>query len=210
VKTAAAANRFWPALAAVMLGGAYATTCLSARLGLPSSAGLLFEGRWSAPDWSAFPWLDCAGMLLFMLGIPLLADRDDGGIRFRAGHRSLLCTGIGIAAALAALSLRPTLGHRVSEGPAGVFLTYWFIVALTEEAAFRGVIQHRLTRRCSMFVALPVTVALFVLWHGWPASGTALLLRVAAGAVLGLLFWAGRSLLPAVVCHALLNLVLAF
>jgi membrane protease YdiL (CAAX protease family) len=111
-------------------------------------------------------------------------------------------------ATVAGVLLRP-LGERISQGSAAVLLTDWLVVALAEETAFRGVIQRRLARLSTAYVALPVASALFVLWHGWPADGVVLALRAGAALAFGLLYHLSGSLLPPILGHWLLNVALA-
>ena len=85
---------------------------------------------------------------------------------------------------------------------------YFFVVALAEETTFRGLLQAGLESISGIYVALPIAVAAFILWHGFPHSATTLLFRAAAGLWLGLLYYRSRTLIPPILCHWLMNLAL--
>jgi membrane protease YdiL (CAAX protease family) len=201
-------------LCLVALGGAYGAALASGRLGLPMSRELIFEGRWAASGWDRFPWLDGLGMLLFMFLLPVAWRRfrlrrvPSGGSR--PTRRVLMVSAVGVAAVILVYAAR-----RLAAGPSGgppreglvILGSYWFLVALGEEATFRGMLQAGCESIAGLRVALPVATVVFVFWHGLPASATQLLVQSAVGAGLGLLYHTSRSLVPPVLCHWLFNLV---
>jgi len=202
-------------LCLVALGGTYLTALASGRLGLPTSRELIFEGEWRAGGWDRFPWLDCLGMFLFMF-LPAAAWR-----RFRLRRvpprasqhvrRALIVSATGVTGVLLVYAARH-LGAGPSAGlPRDSLLilgSYWFFVALGEEATFRGMLQAGCESIAGVHVALPVATVVFVLWHGLPSSAVQLLVQSAVGIGLGLLYHTSRSLLPPVLCHWLFNMVL--
>ncbi len=203
-------------MATVMLGGARLAFSLSGRLGLATSHGLVFEGIWLAPPWARFPWLDCAGMLAFMCVLPAAWARwlaaSPRAVIGRLDQKAALYTVLGVLAAGAIWGLRRAgillPPDSLYSGSLLVLSFYWLIVAVAEETAFRGVIQHGLSRLAGLAVALPTATAAFVLWHGLPDSGEVLAIRVGGGLVLGLLYHGAGSLLPPIVCHLALNVAL--
>lgn len=201
-------------LCLVALGGAYVAALASGRLGLPTSRELIFEGKWLASGWDRFPWLDGLGMFLFMFLLPVAWRRfrlrrvPSGGSR--PTFRVLIVSAVGVAAVILVYAAR-----HLAAGPSGgspreglvILGSYWFFVALGEEATFRGMLQAGCESIAGLRVALPVATVAFVFWHGLPDSATQLLVQSAAGVGLGLLYHTSRSLVPPVLCHWLFNLV---
>ena len=200
----------------VVLAGAWGTSYAAGRLGLPVSRGLVVQGVWHAESWAAFPWLDCVGMLVFMVALPV------GWAALRG--RQLVCDALRqpaktAAYAAAALLLAAAIWaarHYGGVPPAGaayrgsllMLCVYWLVVDVSEEWAFRGVLQRGVAARFGKIVGLTVATAAFVFWHGVPANATVLLVRAGAGLVLGLLYQFSGSLLPPIICHWALNVAL--
>lgn len=201
---------------AAMFGGAWGTSWLAGRLGWPVSARLLFEGRWVLPSWNRFPWADAAGLLLFMTALPLIWERLRGAtpsaIGLRAHKQAIAATAIGLLAVLAFAGVRHAMGGgaRLSAGRTDALLLYWLVTAVSEEVAFRALLQRRVTQMSSLASGLAVATLAFVLWHGQPAPVAALAARAIAGLAFGLLYHFGQGLLPAVVCHWAFNIAAAW
>lgn len=202
-------------LAALMLGGTYVASWLAGLAGLPVSRGMIFEGQWLVPSWRVFPWGDCAGMLAFMVALPLAWERAAShlrGIGLIVDGRALAFGAVGLAAACLVYALR----HLSRGQPAGadlevrvdVLAAYMLVVAVAEEFCFRGTIQRRLSGPLGVAPGVAVAAAAFVLWHGVPASAGVLAVRAGGGLTLGLLYAFSGRLLPPVLCHWALNLAL--
>ena len=81
------------------------------------------------------------------------------------------------------------------------------LVACVEELVFRGLLLHRLTVICRhAWLAIAIQAALFGLAHLYEGP-FAMLIIFYLGLILGSLTWWRRSLLPAIVSHALFNAV---
>ena len=201
---------------AISLGGAYLGSFAAARAGFAVSRNLLFEGSWYAPSWQHFPLLDCIVMLVFMFLLPLLWARFRcSGIlspRLPSLRRFLFFSLLGVLGGVIIYAVRaatrPSENATIHPNSILILSTYFLVVALAEEATFRGLLQGGLESACSIYVALPIALAAFVLWHGLAQPGTALLFRAAEGLLLGLLYWRSRSLIPPILCHWLTNIAL--
>lgn len=201
----------------VGLGGAYLTSYVAGRLGLATSRGLIFESTWFAPSWAHFPWMDAAGMLAFMFLLPWCWGRFPGVRMWMSGlggtRRALILLAIALVPGASIYLARHVGNGAFSQttyiGSLVVLSSYWFVVAMAEEAWFRGVLQERLEAVAGLPAALAVATTAFVLWHGVGGSGATLLFRAAAGLGLGLLYRGSRSLVPPIVCHWVLNMALA-
>lgn len=81
------------------------------------------------------------------------------------------------------------------------------LVACVEELVFRGLLLHRLTVICRhAWLAITIQAAFFGLAHLYEGP-FAMLIIFYLGLILGSLTWWRRSLLPAIVSHALFNAV---
>jgi membrane protease YdiL (CAAX protease family) len=173
-------------------------------------------------------WRDVQGQLLWALvalaGAALLPGRGLaerlglrrgrlGPLRFGAGLLGFLLLSNGLHRLIVGMALLEgsTLGEidavvREASGsaPLLVLLAIGLAPALGEELLFRGFLQRWLSLRLSGPVAVLGAAALFGLAHLDAVQGPAAFLL---GAYLGTLTWLGRSLLPAILCHASNNTV---
>jgi membrane protease YdiL (CAAX protease family) len=205
------------AVCALMLAGAFATSFVAAHAGLPVSSSLVFEGRFRAPSISTFPFADCAAMLLFMFAAPLLIERFRGtGLR-AVGFRLTRTSGV-LSAAAVALAFILWFSRRDSASLTGIGLDagsplllalYFLIVALSEETAFRGILQRRLVPLTGPYLAIALASIAFLLWHGLPADTSQLAVRLLAGLLLGLSYHLSGSLLLPVSLHWAFNVAVS-
>ena len=173
-------------------------------------------------------WRDVQGQLLWALvaiaGAALLPGRGLaerlglrrgrlGPLRLGAGLLGFLLLSNGLHRLIVAMALLEgsTLGEidavvREASGaaPLLVLLAIGLAPALGEELLFRGFLQRWLSLRLSGPAAVLGAAALFGLAHLDAVQGPAAFLL---GAYLGTLAWLGRSLLPAILCHATNNTV---
>jgi membrane protease YdiL (CAAX protease family) len=173
-------------------------------------------------------WRDVQGQLLWALvalaGATLLPGR---GLAERLGLRRGRLGPLRLGAALLGFLLlsnglhRLIVGMELLEGgtlaeidavvreasgaaPLLVLLAIGLAPALGEELLFRGFLQRWLSLRLSGPTAVLGAAALFGLAHLDPVQGPA---AFVLGTYLGALAWLGRSLLPAILCHATNNSV---
>jgi membrane protease YdiL (CAAX protease family) len=173
-------------------------------------------------------WRDVQGQLLWALvalaGAALLPGRGLaerlglrrgrlGPLRLGAGLLGFLLLSNGLHRLIVGMALFEgstlgeidTLVREVSgTAPLLVLLAIGLAPALGEELLFRGFLQRWLSLRLSGPVAVLGAAALFGLAHLDVVHGPAAFLL---GAYLGTLAWLGRSLLPAILCHATNNTV---
>lgn len=204
-------------VAAVALLGFYATSWLAGRAGFLTSAELVFEGQWYVASWGALPWPDIAGMIVFMIALPVCASLAAGekpaeaGLRVDRAALAWIAAGLGVAGIVYGMrhgtTFPPASWTRV--GSAGALVAYLSLVALAEEVTFRGFLQRRLSHLLPFWAGLLLASVAFAVWHGVWAPPEVILFRFAAGLVLGLLYHLGGSLLAPVVCHVLLSVILA-
>ena len=203
------------AICALMLGGAYAASWLAARVGLPVSRGLIFEGQWIAPTLSRFPWADCSAMLFFMVIAPLAWEIWRGVSPRSVGFRS---NAVSVALAAAVMvpagvmwyvrhSVAREFGQDAGAGSPALLLLYFLVVAVSEETAFRGMIQRRAAGLAGLYGSIAIASVAFVLWHGVPADATQLAIRFGAAVVLGAVYRLTGSLLAPIALHCAFNVV---
>lgn len=202
-------------LAAAMLGGEYLASWIAAREGLAVSRGMVFEGVWVADSWERFPWADCAAMLFFMAALPVAWEAARGRgwrtVGLGAGRKALWAIAAGLAVAAAVYGLRSRAGLVRDTHPARlmILLSYFAVVAIAEEAAFRGVIQRRTRDLFGVPAALVVAAAAFTAWHGFDAPAGIIALRSVAGLVFGIAYVYTGGLAAPIVWHWALDMALA-
>jgi membrane protease YdiL (CAAX protease family) len=202
------------ALIAIGAGIAYGSSWLAGRMGLAVSRGLLVEGRWLFRSWGDFPWLDCVGMLAGMGALPVWWELRSGHrlreIGFSVPRRWILylVLAVGMAAVFTRASGAPLTFLRSGLSvPAFMFFgAYFLCVAVAEEILFRGVLQRRVKERSNSFLAIGISTLIFLFWHGLDFSAPEFCLRIAGGAVLGILYDRSGSLLPPILLHWLINI----
>ncbi len=175
-------------------------------MGWPPATAMVFEGRWYAASWEVFPWAEAIVMVVLMAAVPLALDAGAGWRERPVGRtmdgRTLAWTAIAIAIGAGCFFLRPLIATEHTTAPGNhpsVLVTFWLVVAVAEEATFRGFLQRRLTDLVGPSAAVAGAGVAFTLWHGWPQPWALLGVRFAGGIVLGLLyFWSGRLLTPVV------------
>ena len=91
-----------------------------------------------------------------------------------------------------------TTGERIV-----LALTIALVVPLVEEALFRGLLQGTLERRLRPWSAIAMAALPFALLHGWPA----MMFFLVWSLPLGWITWRSASIRPALVVHAINNLV---
>ena len=147
---------------------------------------------------------------LFLLALVVWQQWRDVGLNKLASGRSLLLTWLPVLYIVAGLGLAVVFGLP----PAGVLL--WilfntFLVGLSEELMFRGVLLQALRRTVSIWPAVALTTLAFGAIHMLNVFMTgelrAALIQSAAAALSGLLFIALRlrtgSLWPCIIVHGL-------
>jgi membrane protease YdiL (CAAX protease family) len=140
----------------------------------------------------------------------------------RVWGASLVAGLIGFGSLVALLALAARLVHLPASSPivtppdmpvvTGLSLIVMasIVAGVTEEAAFRGYMQGPIERRYGLTIAILVTGTLFGLLH-FPTHPADVLWMlpyyVAVSAVYGGLTWAANSILPALVLHAVGDIV---
>lgn len=167
-------------------------------------------------------------VVLTVIGFAILLPSGWNAVGFRRCDPALLVYAgflaflwIGIAAALYAAvgvwDIAIAYGARMiapyredSLSLAGLFIVVGPLAALTEEALFRGILYGWLRRRLSVALAAILSALVFAAAHvgALSASPVAGIEMGLLGVLLALLFEAGRSLWPGILCHALHNMLL--
>lgn len=145
--------------------------------------------------------------------------RCDPSLLVNAGF--LACLWIGIAAALyaavgvwdIAIAYGAQMIAPYRSDPvllAGLFVVAGPIAALSEEVLFRGILYGWLRRRLNVALAAILSALVFAAAHfaALSASPIAGIEMALLGVLLALLYEAGRSLWPGILCHALHNMLL--
>lgn len=88
----------------------------------------------------------------------------------------------------------------------GVLLLAW--VGPAEEIFWRGYVQHRLGRRYNPIIGLALTVAVYTVVHIWSFNLMLLAAAGLCGLFWGVLFWRFRSVWPALISHAVWDVVI--
>lgn len=104
-------------------------------------------------------------------------------------------------------SVKDGIGHAATQeplfGPAATVLLFCLLPAVTEEIAFRGLLQHWLQVALKPYRAVVVASALFAVMHFTIVSAPYLFL---VGLLLGWAKWRTGSLYPSMLIHFLHNL----
>lgn len=163
-----------------------------------SSGVLALAGLWlnrnSVAEIFAFRWWHVPLGLVSALVLYLM---------FFAGHRIA-------AAILPFASKQVALVYRTRSQAdlwlIGVLLAAW--VGPAEEIFWRGYVQRRCGQRFGPFAGLIVTAAIYTLVHIWSFNLMLLAAAGLCGVFWGALFWRFRSIWPALISHALWDVVI--
>jgi len=101
----------------------------------------------------------------------------------------------------------PALPHASPLLTWATIATGALVAGICEETGFRGYLQQPIEARHGPVLAILVSSALFTVFHLNQAWATLAMLPVifVAGALLGLLAWAARSLVPGIIGHATMD-----
>jgi membrane protease YdiL (CAAX protease family) len=192
----------------------YASSYLAIYLNWPVSRALVLDGRWIFNSWHDFPLLDCLGMLIGMIAVPVIWEQHKEHKLREIGFVIPSRWGIFMAMTL----VTAFVFTFVTRGPAlfehrewslarmTFFTTYFACVSMAEETMFRGILQRRIRNMYNSLIAVGISSILFVLWHGLPASLQQGFFRITGAVILGVLYDRSRSIHPCVTLHWLINL----
>ncbi len=153
----------------------YASSYLAIYLNWSVSRALVVDGQWVFNSWHDSPLLDCLGMLIGMIAVPVVWERHKGHKMREIGFVIPSRWGIFMAMMLVTafvftfVTCGPALfKHR--EWPLArimFFATYFACVSIAEETMFRGILQRRIRDIHNSLIAIGTSTTLFVFWHGF-------------------------------------------
>lgn len=193
---------------------AYASSYLAMYLNWPVSRALVVDGRWIFNSWLDFPLLDCLGMLIGMIAVPVIWEWRGGnkpqeiGFAFPPRWGMFMAMALVTAFVFTFVTRWPALFERREWSPAGImfFATYFACVSMAEETMFRGILQRRMRNMYNSLIAVGASTILFVSWHGLPTSLQQGFFRITGAVILGVLYDRSRSIYPCIVLHWLVNM----
>lgn len=195
---------------AIACAGSY----LAIYLNWPVSRALVVDDRWIFNSWRDFPLLDCLGMLIGMVAIPVIWEWRGGnkpreiGFALPSQWGFFLVIVLVTAFVFTFVTRGPALFERREWSPAGMmfFTAYFACVSVAEETMFRGILQRRIRDMYNSLIAVGAGTILFVSWHGLPASLQQALFRIIGAVILGVLYDRSRSIYLCIVLHWLVNM----
>jgi hypothetical protein len=155
------------------------------------------------------------GFFILALQLPLIKSKGEWRkVALKAVPISML--GIGLMAMLAVYSGATTLQFKCPTHPFARILSNLFLVAIPEEAYFRGFIQEEIYKYCGKgakgsILAVILTSLIFALYHlKWTSSLPLLVFTGLAGLLYGSIYQYTKAIESSIFCHISLNLIHMF
>lgn len=192
----------------------YASSYLAIYLNWPVSRSLVVDNQWISNSWLDFPLLDCLGMLIGMIALPVIWEwrKGDNPPEFGFVLPSRWGFFLVIALATAFIFTFVTRGLTLFEHRQWLleriffFAAYFACVSVAEETMFRGFLQRRIRKMYNSLIAVGASTILFISWHGLPASLQQGFSRIIGAVILGVLYDRSKSIYPCIALHWLVNM----
>jgi membrane protease YdiL (CAAX protease family) len=192
----------------------YASSYLAIYLNWPVSRGLIADDQWIFNSWLDFPLLDCLGMLIGMIVVPVIWEWRRGnkprdiGFVLPSRWGMFMVAALIMAFVFTFVTRWPALFERREWSLARMmfFATYFACISIAEEILFRGFLQRRTRNMFNSLIAIGASTVMFVSWHGLPASFQQGFSRIIGAVTLGVLYDRSRSIYPCIALHWLVNM----